>query len=89
MTMVKTLKNRIAKKAWHYYNFFEIPFKCAVLYSIIIPLANLASMDYYKMSVDEFRKHPVAVEAVGNPVRFRYMNLGRKDIQVNHEKAQV
>lgn len=51
--------------------------------------ANFASMEYYKMSIDEFKKHQVAVDAVGHPVRFTYMNLGRKDIQVDHEKAQV
>ncbi|XP_031567814.1 cytochrome c oxidase assembly factor 1 homolog [Actinia tenebrosa] len=77
----------------------EILKKCAVYGAVVAVVgaafchhriqANLASMDYYKKSVDEFRKHPVAVEAVGNPVRFRYMNLGRKDIQVDHERAQI
>lgn len=55
----------------------------------LISTANLASMDYYKMSIDEFKKHQTAVDTIGHPVRFTYMNLGRKDIQVDHERAQV
>jgi len=46
-------------------------------------------MEYYKMSIDEFKKNTTAVDTIGHPVRFTYINLGRKDIQVDHERAQV
>ena len=51
--------------------------------------ANLASQEYYKKSVEVFRKHDEAVSAVGKPVGFRYMNLGGNDVKVDHELAEV
>lgn len=51
--------------------------------------ANIASQDYYKMSVQLLKDHQLALDTLGEPLRITYMNLSRKDIVINHEIAQV
>nr|XP_058945911.1 uncharacterized protein LOC131773945 isoform X1 [Pocillopora verrucosa] len=51
--------------------------------------ANIASQRYYKASVQLLRDHQLASNTLGEPLRFTYMNLSRKDIMINHDIAQV
>lgn len=51
--------------------------------------ANIASQCYYKASVQLLRDHQLASNTLGEPLRFTYMNLSRKDIMINHDIAQV
>ncbi|XP_028402858.1 uncharacterized protein LOC114525655 [Dendronephthya gigantea] len=51
--------------------------------------ANLASGGYYQLTIDVVKNHQQTNDILGSPLRFAYMNLGRRDIQITKDKAQI
>ena len=51
--------------------------------------ARLASAPYYTEAVAALRRHPLACDALGPPLRFKALNLGSKENCVTEERAHV
>ena len=51
--------------------------------------ARLASAPYYTEAVAALRRHPLACDALGPPLRFKALNLGSKENWVTEERAHV
>ena len=51
--------------------------------------ASIAAQDYYKKSVEALKKHQLASDTIGKPIRIPYLNLARKDIRVDNRTAQA
>ena len=51
--------------------------------------ASIAAQDYYKKSVEALKKHQLASDTLGKPIRIPYLNLTRNDIRVDNKTAQA
>ncbi|XP_046859859.1 uncharacterized protein LOC124453151 [Xenia sp. Carnegie-2017] len=51
--------------------------------------AKLASGEYYQLTTDAVRRHMKSNDVLGGPLRFTYMNLGRRDIRITEENAMI
>ena len=51
--------------------------------------ANLAAGGYYQLTTEAVKQHQQTNDILGGPLRFAYMNLGRRDIRITKDKAQI
>ncbi|CAB4028552.1 Hypothetical predicted protein [Paramuricea clavata] len=51
--------------------------------------ANLAAGGYYQLTTEAVKQHQQTNDILGSPLRFAYMNLGRRDIRITKDQAQI
>ena len=60
-----------------------------VVYGVCWSAEGLASTPYYTEAVAALRRHPLACDTLGPPLRFKALNLGSKENCVTEERAHV
>ena len=60
-----------------------------IVYGVCWSAEGLASAPYYTEAVAALRRHPLACDALGPPLRFKALNLGSKENCVTEERAHV